>query len=84
MNLRVFYRQRDKKVLIIAAAFLMGWAYFLENKAQPEIFSSITSSIWWATVSLATVGYGDVVPVTVWGKIFASIISFQSLFLQRM
>jgi hypothetical protein len=31
VNLRVFYSQRDKQVLIIAAAFLMGWAYFLKN-----------------------------------------------------
>jgi voltage-gated potassium channel len=49
--------------------------YYLEHEAQPEKFSSITESIWWATVSLATVGYGDVYPVTAGGKIFASIIS---------
>ena len=49
--------------------------YFLENEAQPEVFSSITASLWWATVSLATVGYGDVVPMTVWGKVFAGFIS---------
>ena len=60
---------------VLTILFSASAIYFLENKAQPEIFSSITSSIWWATVSLATVGYGDVVPVTVWGKIFASIIS---------
>ena len=49
--------------------------YYLENEAQPEKFSSISESIWWATVSLATVGYGDVYPITVGGKIFASLIS---------
>ena len=49
--------------------------YYLEYDAQPEKFSSITESIWWATVSLATVGYGDVYPITVGGKIFASLIS---------
>lgn len=49
--------------------------YYLENEAQPEKFSSISESIWWATVSLATVGYGDVYPITIGGKIFASLIS---------
>ena len=49
--------------------------YYLENEAQPDKFSSITESIWWATISLATVGYGDVYPITVGGKIFATIIS---------
>jgi len=49
--------------------------YYLENEAQPDKFSSITESIWWATISLATVGYGDVYPITAGGKIFATIIS---------
>ena len=60
---------------VLTIRFSASAIYFLENKAQPEVFSSITASIWWATVSLATVGYGDIVPVTIWGKVFASIIS---------
>ena len=58
-----------------SSIFSASAIYFLEHDAQPEIFSSITASIWWATVSLATVGYGDIVPITLWGKVFASIIS---------
>ena len=57
-------------ILVAASAI-----YYFEHEAQPDKFSSITESIWWATVSLATVGYGDVYPVTAGGKIFASIIS---------
>ncbi len=44
--------------------------YFFENEAQPESFSSIFHSFWWAIVTLTTVGYGDVYPVTVGGKVF--------------
>jgi len=60
---------------ILTILFSASAIYFLENKSQPETFSSITESLWWATVSLATVGYGDVVPITPGGKIFAAIIS---------
>jgi voltage-gated potassium channel len=60
---------------ILTILFSASAIYYLEHDAQPEKFSSITASIWWATVSLATVGYGDVYPITVGGKIFASIIS---------
>ena len=59
----------------LAILFSASAIYYLEHEAQPEKFSSITESIWWATVSLATVGYGDVYPITPGGKIFASIIS---------
>ncbi len=44
--------------------------YFFENKAQPESFRSIFHSLWWAIVTLTTVGYGDVFPITIGGKIF--------------
>lgn len=44
--------------------------YFFENEAQPERFSSIFDSLWWAIVTLTTVGYGDVFPVTIGGKVF--------------
>ena len=60
---------------ILTILFSASAIYFLEHDAQPEVFSSITASVWWATVSLATVGYGDVIPITVWGKVFASVIS---------
>ena len=44
--------------------------YFFENEAQPEVFASVFHSLWWAIVTLTTVGYGDVYPITVGGKIF--------------
>ncbi|MGX1931010.1 ion transporter [Flagellimonas sp. 2504JD4-2] len=44
--------------------------YFFEYDAQPEVFSSIFHSLWWSIVTLTTVGYGDVLPITIGGKIF--------------
>lgn len=48
--------------------------YYFENAVQPESFSSIFSSLWWSVVTLTTVGYGDVVPITIGGRIFTFII----------
>jgi voltage-gated potassium channel len=48
--------------------------YYFENTVQPEAFSSIFSSLWWSVVTLTTVGYGDVIPVTIGGRIFTFII----------
>lgn len=44
--------------------------YFCEHKAQPEVFASVFDGLWWAIVTLTTVGYGDVVPITPGGKVF--------------
>lgn len=48
--------------------------YYFENAAQPESFSSIFSSLWWSVVTLTTVGYGDIVPITIGGRIFTFVI----------
>lgn len=57
-------------VLYLSAAGI----YFFETKAQPEVFSSIFHSLWWAVATLTTVGYGDIYPVTAGGKIFTFFI----------
>jgi len=48
--------------------------YFFENEAQPELFSSVFHSGWWAIATLTTVGYGDIYPITMGGKIFTFFI----------
>ncbi len=49
--------------------------YMVEGEAQPEVFSSIPAAMWWAIETLTTVGYGDMVPVTVTGRILGGVIS---------
>ena len=51
-------------------SFLSAGIYYFENEAQPEVFQSVFHSTWWSIVTLTTVGYGDVYPITVGGKIF--------------
>ena len=60
-------------VLMIASSLCM---YSLEHEAQPEVFTNAFSGIWWATSTLLTVGYGDIYPITIMGKVFGIIISF--------
>ena len=49
--------------------------HFFERDAQPEAFGSILDSMWWAVVTLTTVGYGDVFPTTAGGKVFTALVT---------
>ena len=49
--------------------------HLVEGDQQPENFGSIPRALWWATVTLTTIGYGDVVPVTIIGKFFGGVIA---------
>lgn len=60
-------------VLMLASSLCM---YSLENEAQPEVFTNAFSGIWWAASTLLTVGYGDIYPITTWGKMFGIFITF--------
>ncbi len=54
-------------VFIIAFAFVI---YEVEHEAQPDLYRNIFDAIWWAVISLTSVGYGDVYPVTTAGRLF--------------
>jgi hypothetical protein len=58
--------------LLIIASSLM---YFIEHDTQPDAFSSIPATMWWAIVTLTTVGYGDIYPITTMGKILGGSIA---------
>lgn len=61
-------------VTLMLLFFAAVGIYYFENTAQPEKFSSIFSSLWWSVVTLTTVGYGDVYPITVGGRVFTFVI----------
>ena len=60
-------------VLILAASLCM---YSVEHTAQPDVFRNAFSGIWWSVATIFTVGYGDIYPVTLLGRIMAVVIAF--------
>ncbi|MEM6391328.1 MAG: ion transporter [Planctomycetota bacterium] len=81
MTLRVFQRKLPDLlgvflVLLILLVLFSSLMYFAENEAQPEAFSSIPATMWWGAITLTTVGYGDISPITPLGKIIATFVAF--------
>ena len=74
----VMYAKEEIQLFIFVTLILIYLSavgiYYFENAAQPEVFSSIFDSLWWAVITLTTVGYGDVYPITVGGKMFTFVI----------
>jgi voltage-gated potassium channel len=71
--------EAERKALGASAVILMGLVlisasamHLVEHNAQPDKFGSIPDAMWWAIVTLTTVGYGDVVPITLAGRVVAS------------
>jgi voltage-gated potassium channel len=74
-----FRELREELVLFLVAALLAVFLssvgiYYFEGEAQPETFGSVFHCMWWAVVTLTTVGYGDVYPVTVGGRVFTACV----------
>ena len=62
-------------VMLVAATGM----YHFEREAQPDAFSSIPASMWWAFATLTTVGYGDITPITAGGRVFGALITVLGL-----
>jgi voltage-gated potassium channel len=56
-------------ILVIISTIM----FYVEREAQPEKFTSIPATMWWGIATLTTVGYGDMVPITMWGKFLGGI-----------
>lgn len=70
---------RPELVLFLGVAGLLLYLasvgiYYCENAAQPDKFSSVFDGMWWALITLTTVGYGDMYPITIGGRIFTFVI----------
>ncbi|WP_131118743.1 cyclic nucleotide-gated ion channel [Lichenihabitans psoromatis] len=72
--------EAERKALLASAIILLGFVilaaaamYSAEHDAQPDKLGSIPAAMWWAIVTLTTVGYGDVYPITVVGRLVASV-----------
>jgi voltage-gated potassium channel len=61
-------------VMLVLLVIASGVMYLLERSAQPAVFSSIPRSLWWGIVTMATVGYGDMTPVTPVGRLFGGMV----------
>jgi voltage-gated potassium channel len=72
---RAFVIAKEELILFLVAMLMLLYlaavgVWYFENESQPEAFGSIFSSLWWAIVTLTTVGYGDVYPLTIGGRVF--------------
>jgi voltage-gated potassium channel len=65
-------------IMIFVASTLM---YYVENPAQPEIFTNIIETTWWSIATFTTIWYGDVYPITIAGKICGGVISLLGIML---
>ncbi|MBU6302821.1 MAG: ion transporter [Verrucomicrobia bacterium] len=76
---RAFEIARDELAVFGAVALIFLYLaavgiYHFEHEAQPEVFSSVFHSLWWATTTFTTVGYGDAYPVTPGGRLFTFVV----------
>ena len=77
---RVIHNKRGELLTVIMVLSLLlllasSLMFFAENKAQPDKFANIPKAMWWSIITLTTVGYGDVFPVTVAGRLLAGMMA---------
>ncbi|KDO26650.1 hypothetical protein SPRG_08054 [Saprolegnia parasitica CBS 223.65] len=86
-RLRIIFRRKRQEFFVVtyltAVVILVSATiiFFLEFPAQPDVFSSIGVGAWWAIETITSLGYGDAVPITVAGRIFASVVALWGIIL---
>lgn len=81
---KAFLLAKDELILFLIVTLMLlylsgAMIYIFENPVQPKVYSSVFSSLWWAIVTLTTVGYGDMIPSTLVGRIFTFVLLIVSL-----
>jgi voltage-gated potassium channel len=79
------YAERDA---FISALYLLALSilitsclmYFAEHALQPDKFGTIPDAMWWSIITITTVGYGDVTPISAWGKVIGAITALSGVF----
>ncbi len=77
---RVFTRKRDDLLITFFLIFILlivfaNLMFFIENGAQPDVFTNVFQAMWWGIVTVTGVGYGDMYPITTLGKVLGGVIA---------
>ncbi len=83
---RVLGRRREELVITLSGVGLIvlvasSLMYYAEHAAQPDKFSSIPAAMWWGVVTLTTLGYGDVYPITTLGRLMGGLFAVSGILL---
>jgi voltage-gated potassium channel len=62
-------------IMLVLIVLSSGGIYIAEHQAQPQVFDTMMKTMWWSVVTLTTIGYGDMIPITPIGKFFGSIVA---------
>ncbi|TMW61944.1 hypothetical protein Poli38472_009437 [Pythium oligandrum] len=86
-NLRLIFKKKKEELLVVTyltAVLVLTSSttiFFIENGAQPTVFSSISVSAWWSVETITSLGYGDIVPKTSAGRLFGAILALWGIIL---
>jgi voltage-gated potassium channel len=77
-------KQKEPLIITFLSAIVLmilasGLIFFVEHEVRPDVYTDMPTAMWWAVVTLTTIGYGDIYPVTPIGRFLASFIAFMGV-----